>query len=165
MEGEGHHLPRSIADPSLNVCLPLAHLGHLSHDGNLECLTLCPALHSRRSGHPPSSPVAQGLGQVLFRRSKRLHPSGNSLSLVRGIKGWGCLCGSVPGALCAWGAWAGPQDASPQACTLLLMVLFIYDIFFVFITPFLTKVGAPAPALPLPHSPDPLSHADVALLC
>lgn len=54
---------------------------------------------------------------------------------------WGCLCGSVPGGLCAWGSWAGPQDASPQACTLLLMVLFIYDIFFVFITPFLTKSG------------------------
>lgn len=29
----------------------------------------------------------------------------------------------------------------PQACTLLLLVLFVYDVFFVFITPFLTKVG------------------------
>ena len=47
-----------------------------------------------------------------------------------------------------------PLDAwsiLPQACTLLLMVLFIYDVFFVFITPFLTKVGpAPARAPPLP---------------
>lgn len=29
----------------------------------------------------------------------------------------------------------------PQACTLLLSVLFVYDVFFVFITPFLTNVG------------------------
>lgn len=29
---------------------------------------------------------------------------------------------------------------SPQACTLLLTVLFVYDVFFVFITPFLTRV-------------------------
>lgn len=54
-----------------------------------------------------------------------------------------------------------PQAVSPQACTLLLMVLFIYDIFFVFITPFLTKVGAPdlCPAPPLPHCsiPCPMS--------
>lgn len=53
-----------------------------------------------------------------------------------------------------------PLDAwsiLPQACTLLLMVLFIYDVFFVFITPFLTKVGpAAARALPLPaHTPRP----------
>ena len=40
-----------------------------------------------------------------------------------------------------------------QACTLLLLVLFIYDVFFVFITPFLTKVGSgPRPA---PHRPPP----------
>lgn len=32
-----------------------------------------------------------------------------------------------------------------QACTLLLLVLFIYDVFFVFITPFLTKVGLLCP--------------------
>lgn len=39
----------------------------------------------------------------------------------------------------------------PQACTLLLLVLFIYDIFFVFITPFLTKVGPLCPSqLPAP---------------
>lgn len=49
---------------------------------------------------------------------------------------------SVPG-----GAGPASQDTSPQACTLLLLVLFIYDVFFVFITPFLTKVGGPA--LPL----------------
>lgn len=29
---------------------------------------------------------------------------------------------------------------APQACTLLLTVLFVYDVFFVFITPFLTNV-------------------------
>jgi len=28
-----------------------------------------------------------------------------------------------------------------KACTLLLLVLFVYDVFFVFITPFLTKSG------------------------
>lgn len=31
-------------------------------------------------------------------------------------------------------------SVSPQACTLLLTVLFVYDVFFVFITPFLTRV-------------------------
>lgn len=40
-----------------------------------------------------------------------------------------------------------------QACTLLLLVLFIYDVFFVFITPFLTKVGplCPPSCPPQPH--------------
>lgn len=40
----------------------------------------------------------------------------------------------------------------PQACTLLLLVLFVYDIFFVFITPYLTKVGPlyPPSCPPLP---------------
>lgn len=42
-----------------------------------------------------------------------------------------------------------PQDCCPQACTLLLLVLFVYDVFFVFITPFLTKVDA------LPCTPHP----------
>lgn len=28
----------------------------------------------------------------------------------------------------------------PQGCTLLLLVLFVYDVFFVFVTPYLTKV-------------------------
>lgn len=36
----------------------------------------------------------------------------------------------------------------PQACTLLLLVLFVYDVFFVFVTPFLTKVGARGPPAP-----------------
>ncbi|XP_033272689.1 signal peptide peptidase-like 2B isoform X5 [Orcinus orca] len=39
---------------------------------------------------------------------------------------------------------AAPPEAAVlqmQACTLLLLVLFIYDVFFVFITPFLTKSG------------------------
>lgn len=88
---------------------------------------------------------------------------------MRGIKGvgvslWVCARGvCVPGS-----PGPAPQDVSPQACTLLLMVLFIYDIFFVFITPFLTKVGAPDPCpapltLSEPHAPRP--HSDVALLC
>ncbi|XP_030620359.1 signal peptide peptidase-like 2B isoform X4 [Delphinapterus leucas] len=34
------------------------------------------------------------------------------------------------------------QGHVPEACTLLLLVLFIYDVFFVFITPFLTKSGS-----------------------
>lgn len=38
-----------------------------------------------------------------------------------------------------------------QACTLLLLVLFIYDVFFVFITPFLTKVGPLCPPSCPPH--------------
>lgn len=43
----------------------------------------------------------------------------------------------------------------PQACTLLLLVLFIYDVFFVFVTPFLTKVGAPVPLHPPPGARAP----------
>lgn len=51
------------------------------------------------------------------------------------------------------GRWRSPSTAlrtpRSQACTLLLLVLFIYDVFFVFITPFLTKVGSgPRPAPP-----------------
>lgn len=71
---------------------------------------------------------------------------------------------SAPGAL--WpAAWPiRMSSAPPQACTLLLLVLFVYDVFFVFITPFLTKVGAPARApllhpllpCPLPDSSSPL---------
>lgn len=52
----------------------------------------------------------------------------------------------------------------PQACTLLLLVLFIYDVFFVFITPFLTKVGACPARLAVP-TPLPSTHPDVTLLC
>lgn len=48
---------------------------------------------------------------------------------------------------------AAPQESSPQACTLLLLVLFVYDVFFVFITPFLTKVAPP----PTPCTPRPSS--------
>lgn len=57
------------------------------------------------------------------------------------------------GGLCAWRCWPSPSGRLPQACTLLLLVLFIYDVFFVFITPFLTKVGGPA--LPLLHCLNP----------
>lgn len=55
----------------------------------------------------------------------------------------------------SWGSTC-PSGYCPQACTLLLLVLFVYDVFFVFITPFLTKVGAPARALlprPCPRAP------------
>lgn len=54
-----------------------------------------------------------------------------------------------------WGCTRAPGRRSgprPQACTLLLLVLFVYDVFFVFITPFLTKVGAP------PCTPHPPPH-------
>lgn len=65
--------------------------------------------------------------------------------------------GCVPG-VCAPvpAACAAIRTPSPQACTLLLLVLFVYDVFFVFVTPFLTKVGVPAPALllsPRPRAP------------
>lgn len=152
-------------DPRLThhgTCLPPAHRSPLSHDRGLD--------RASRSAQPactslwtPPRLLCPRPGQV-FRRPKGFI-QGNSLSLVRGIGLWGCLCLCARGSVCLE-CWAGPQDVSPQACTLLLMVLFIYDIFFVFITPFLTKVGA----LPLPrpqHCPNPMPHAhsDVALLC
>lgn len=82
------------------------------------------------------------------------------LSLVRGARGGTCPEGlrTCP-ATCA-----AIRTSSPQACTLLLLVLFVYDVFFVFITPFLTKVGIPARALlrpPRPHAP----LSDAAPLC
>lgn len=56
---------------------------------------------------------------------------------------------------------AAPQESSPQACTLLLLVLFVYDVFFVFITPFLTKVAPP----PTPCTPRPSSTLYPTPLC
>lgn len=46
-----------------------------------------------------------------------------------------------PGVRGRVGGAPAPSAVSPQACTLLLLVLFVYDVFFVFITPFLTKSG------------------------
>lgn len=44
-------------------------------------------------------------------------------------------------------------------------MLFVYDVFFVFVTPFLTKVGAPARALlPRPRPRAPPSDAGPSLL-
>lgn len=90
-------------DPELThhgTCLPLAHLGHLSHDWETQSALRSAQPSTHVALDTPSSPVAQGLGQVVIRHSKRLHPSGNSLSRVRGIKGvgmslWVCARGSV----------------------------------------------------------------------
>lgn len=68
----------------------------------------------------------------------------------------GGVGGRVPGVCAPAATLHAHQDVAPQACTLLLLVLFVYDVFFVFITPFLTKVGAPARALlprPRPRAP------------
>lgn len=81
-----------------------------------------------------------------------------------------CMCGGLGG--CQDPQWLQHSVSLffPQACTLLLMVLFFYDVFFVFITPFITKVGPPltppTPAwLPQPcpdTSPSPLIRAVTA---
>lgn len=86
--------------------------------------------------------LPQRMGLPLLRLAHR-----ESLNAVRGgyTSQWVCasgtLCRSLSLAL---------RTPCPQACTLLLLVLFIYDVFFVFITPFLTKVG---PFPPHPRNP------------